>query len=165
MRKKQFEVGMSGLFIGILVGIILGIVELHWMKKSQADTMVVPAIVISMAITAIAGYTIGSSIGKTIYIEGRLGIDKAKEEFFKSGRYWMAKTQWTDTRSNQHFTIETQRVGGSLCSTFNGRVFRNHGIPNANQQTVPRYHRQTVKEVFDKLKSTYVEGKVQEITL
>ena len=165
MKKKQFEVGMTGLVLGVFVGILLGVGELNWIKKSQRGTMAIPVIAVTVFITAIAGYNIGSGIGKKQFIEERTGIKYAQEGYYKEGRYWVGITQWTDKRGNQTFKIKTERVGGTLCSSLNGRTFRNYGIPNANQQTVPRYHKQTVNEVFTKLIDSFKEGQPQELVL
>ena len=165
MKKKQFEYGMFGLLIGIVAGVLLGVGELNWIKKSQRSIMIWPVIAVTVLVTSITGYGIGSKRGKQIYIESKLGIDKASNQYFKDGRYWVGITTWVDWRHENPFTIETKRIDGILCSSFNSQVFRNHGIPNANQQTVPKYHKQAVQEVFDKLVDGYTEDGQQMLNL
>jgi hypothetical protein len=165
MVKKKFEYGIYGVIIGLVVGALLAFGELNWLKKSQRETMLIPVVGFTVLITTVLGYVKGSDIGKTIYIEERLGIDKADHTYGKDGRYWVGTTTWTDQRDGSIWTLSTQRVNGHLCTAFQGQVFRNHGIPNANQDTVPRYHMAVVNEVFEKLRNGFVEGQKQELVL
>jgi hypothetical protein len=165
MKKKQFEYGVYGLLIGLVLGALIGFAELNWIKKSQRHVVAVPMMIVTAIIVSIGGYGIGNKNGKRIYIEEKLGIDKASHEYCREGRYWIGRTTWKDHRQERPYRIETKRIDGNLCSCFNGQVFRYHGIPNANQQTVPRYHKETVQDVFNRLFDGYVEDGEQILEL
>lgn len=158
MRKKMFEYGIGGLFIGLILGVLAGVSEITYVKKSMRSEILPYAIGLSAVFFAIGGYGVGSKIGKEAYITERLGINTPEEHYYKEGRYWVGVTNWTDRRNNVKNSLVTTRGNtGELVTVFNGNLIYNHQIRNANQQTVPRYHQRAKNELFKKMKDDFKE--------
>lgn len=160
MVRKKLEYAILGLIIGVILGILLGFGELQWIKKSQRQSFMPLAIGISVLLCACVGYSWGSKTGKEIYVDECLGIDKSEESFYKDGRFWVGITKWIDKRDSKQYQLVTSRHGGNtLVTSLNNHIIYNHGIPNANQQTVPSYHKQSRNQLWKELRDSFTEGK------
>ena len=158
MRKKQFEYGLQGAIIGLVIGAIVGFFTLNQIKLSQRGTMLPITIVAGAVFGAISGYSIGSKIGKNAYIEERLGFNSLDTGFYKDGRYWVGYTKWTDNRDNRQYILQTSRgYQKNLVSTLNGSSFTTHDCTSASKDTIPKYHGQARESLFKQLKNSFVE--------
>lgn len=159
MNKKQIEYGMYGLLIGIVAGVIIGISTLNYMNKTERSMMPLFIVGISSIVIGVIGYGKGSSIGKGIYIEQTLGIDKATDSMLQDGRYWIGITKWMDTRNNKQSTLLTARSqAGPLVTELNEELFINHEIKSASKVNVEKHHRQARQAAFDKLRENFSEN-------
>jgi hypothetical protein len=168
MQKKQFEFGLKGLLIGLLLGAIIGFLSLNQIKKSLRSQSL-PFIVIGCAIAfAISGYGIGSKMGREHYIEERTGIDRpAKDGFLKDGRFWIGVTKWIDNRDNKEYTLLTGKPNDkqvkNLISSLNGRCFVIHESTSASKESVPKLHNTAKQQVWKAIKENFNENSFDEL--
>jgi hypothetical protein len=152
---KPLSYSIAGLFIGLLLGFMVGLGESNYYKKSQREYATPILSLVFGAIFAVSGAGIGYKIGSDIRKEEILGIDKIKTDFQKHGRFWLAKSEWIDTRNNiRHKMITQKSSSGELSSTFNDREIFRHNINSGSLQNVKKFHTLALKTIFQRQKSS-----------
>jgi len=148
-----------GLLIGLFLGSLVGLGDSSYTKKSQRESTVPVLTIVGALFGAFVGAIVGHRLGVKSYIEEMTGIADAKTIYFKDGRFWSARTMWTDSRDKSvGNVIETRRIGQKqILSFLNSSPLCSHDTESASKESINKCNNLAKQIVFDKIIETFDE--------
>lgn len=155
MKSKAIEYGIGGLVIGAILGILAAFGALNMTKASMRGTMLLPALGICGIGFAAMGYVKGSSLGRAVDLEIKLGHDKLQENIYQQGQVWVAITEWTSMENQTYKLITGQTKDKLVISQLNDKLVMNHELNSGSQVNVVKFHKEARNYIFNQQKAQY----------
>lgn len=161
----KISYSLFGLFIGAILGSLVGLGELTYQKKSARQTAFPILLVGGAIIGSIAGTATGYKYGIKKHIAAITGINKIETQFYKSGRFWIAISQWKDTRKTEKNTLTTAKAdNGTLVTALNNQIIISNEINSGSQVNVEKAHKKALASVIEMIFSSFEETGPKELS-
>lgn len=161
----KISYSLFGLFIGAIIGSLVGLGELTYQKKSARQTAFPILLVGGAIIGSIAGVATGYKYGTKKHIATITGVDKIETQFYKSGKFWIAVSQWKDTRKAEKTTLTTAKAdNGTLVTALNNQIIISHEINSGSRVNVEKAHKKALTSVTDVVYTSFEAANIKDLS-
>lgn len=145
-----------GILIGGIFGFLVGAGSTKKMNKTERGIMTQPLVIAFCIIGAAFGGVIGASLGGSVGIEKKIGLDKAEMKAGKIGRNWLYVSEWYDPIEKRKNVIRTEKgFDGNVATYYNDKLLIRHESTSGSQVIVEKEHMAGRYRIFEQLKSQY----------